>query len=292
MSRAGAYWSLMRPKQWVKNCFVLAALVFSRHLFEPHYLARTAAAFAAFCLISSATYVFNDIFDLERDRHHPVKRNRPLPSGTISPASAGVFGVFLTVLGVVASVPLGPEFLWTVAGYLLLQAAYNLAFKRMVILDIITVALGFVLRAVAGAAAITVRISPWLILCTLLVALFLGFAKRRHEIVLLGMEARDHRNILKEYSVPFLDQLISIVTAATIVAYSIYTLSPDVTEKVGNSYMILTLPFVIYGIFRYLYLVQMRERGGSPSRDLLTDIPILCAILLFGVAAVAVLYVL
>jgi 4-hydroxybenzoate polyprenyltransferase len=288
----GAYIAVMRPQQWIKNGFVLAALVFSQHLFEADFVLRAGVAFAAFCLISSATYIFNDIIDREKDSRHPEKSKRPLASGALSPGSAAILGIILASAGVALSLLLGKPFLATVAGYVLLQAAYNLILKKMVILDIIAVSLGFVIRAVAGAAAISVVISPWLILCTLLVALFLGFAKRRHEIVLLGDEAGEHRGILSEYSVPFLDQLIGIVTSATVVAYSIYTLSPEVAQKVGNSYMILTLPFVIYGIFRYLYLVHIKEMGGSPSRDLITDGPLLLSIFLFGVTAVLVIYVL
>jgi len=281
----------MRPKQWIKNVFVLAALVFSRHLFEGPYVIKTAVAFTAFCLISSATYVFNDITDRERDRKHPAKMGRPVASGAVLPGTAALLGTVILITGLIISLSLGRPFLIVAGSYIILQVAYNLVLRQIVLLDIISIALGFVLRAVAGAAAIDVYISPWLILCTLLVALFLGFAKRRHEIVLLGDSAGDHRDILEEYTIPFLDQLITIVTATTIVAYSIYTLSPDVTEKVGNRYMILTLPFVIYGIFRYLYLVNVKEKGGNPSKDLLSDGPLLLSIFLYGLAAVAVLYI-
>ncbi len=282
---------LMRPNQWVKNVFVLAALVFSRHLFESPYVIKTAVAFTAFCLISSATYVFNDITDRERDQNHPAKMDRPVASGAVLPGTAALLGTVILIPGLIISLSLGRSFLIVAGSYIILQVAYNLILRQIVLLDIISIALGFVLRAVAGAAAIDVYISPWLILCTLLVALFLGFAKRRHEIVILGDSAGDHRDILEEYTIPFLDQLITIVTATTIVAYSIYTLSPDVTEKVGNRYMILTLPFVIYGIFRYLYLVNVKEKGGNPSKDLLSDGPLLLSIFLYGLAAVAVLYI-
>jgi 4-hydroxybenzoate polyprenyltransferase len=208
----------------------------------------------------------------------------------VSVQAANIIGSGLLLISVLVAFRVAVPFLWTLVAYLGIQAGYNLLFKKMVILDILFIALGFVLRAVAGTYAIDVIISPWLILCTLLIALFLGFAKRRQEIILLGDSAGQHRKILESYSIPLLDQLISIVTAATIVSYAIYTLSPDVTERIGNRYMILTLPFVIYGIFRYLYLVHVMEKGGSPTRDLLTDIPLLVSTFLWGVVSVGLIY--
>ncbi|GBE15771.1 MAG TPA: decaprenyl-phosphate phosphoribosyltransferase [Proteobacteria bacterium] len=284
------FWRLMRPHQWLKNGFVLAALVFSRHLLELSYVSRALVAVAAFCLASSAVYVFNDIVDREQDRTHSDKKNRPIASGEVSVGSALPFGIMLLAGALALTVSLGAAFSMSVLAYLGLQLAYNLFLKNVVLLDIFTIALGFVIRAVAGALAIKVVISPWLILCTLLIALFLGFAKRRHEIVLMGDNAVLHRGILREYSIPFLDQLISIVTASTIVSYAIYTLSPEVAANFGGRYMILTLPFVIYGIFRYLYLVQIRESGGSPTRSLMLDGPLLLSVLLWGMAAVAIIY--
>jgi 4-hydroxybenzoate polyprenyltransferase len=234
--------------------------------------------------------VFNDIFDREQDRHHPVKRQRPIASGEVSVSAANILGSGLLLVAIFVAYMVGVSFLWALLAYLALQIGYNTLFRNMVILDILVIALGFVVRAVAGTYAINVIISPWLILCTLLIALFLGFVKRRQEIILLGDAAGRHRNILKSYSVPFLDQLIGIVTAATIVSYAIYTLSPDVTQRTGTRYMILTLPFVIYGIFRYLYLVHVMEKGGSPTRDLLTDVPLLVSTFLWGVVSVGLIY--
>ncbi len=281
---------LMRPHQWIKNGFVLAALIFSQHLLEPDYVLRSLLAFATFCLLSSSVYAFNDILDLKKDRLHPIKRTRPLAAGQVSVQMAVSLGAALLLAGLGLTAVLGQGFALWVLAYLVLQVAYNLILKRVVLLDIFTISVGFVLRAVAGAAVIEVDISPWLILCTLLVALFLGFAKRRHEIVLLEELAGSHREILQEYSVPYLDQLISIVTASTIVAYSIYTMSPEVIDRLGNRYMVLTLPFVIYGIFRYLYLVHMRRGGGSAARALLADGPLLGSVFLWGLAVVTIVY--
>jgi 4-hydroxybenzoate polyprenyltransferase len=249
----------MRPHQWIKNGFVLAALIFSQHLLEPDYVLRSLLAFATFCLLSSSVYAFNDILDLKKDRLHPIKRTRPLAAGQVSVQMA-LFSsqAWASQRSSVKVLP---------CGY------WPILFFR-----------------VAGAAVIEVDISPWLILCTLLVALFLGFAKRRHEIVLLEELAGSHREILQEYSVPYLDQLISIVTASTIVAYSIYTMSPEVIDRLGNRYMVLTLPLVIYGIFRYLYLVHMRRGGGSAARALLADGPLLGSVFLWGLAVVTIVY--
>jgi 4-hydroxybenzoate polyprenyltransferase len=284
------YIILLRPHHWVKNGFVLAPLIFADLLLDVPSLVLELSAFAAFCLVSSAVYAFNDIFDREQDRRHPTKKDRPVASGEVSVPSAAAVGTVLMAAGILGSFAIGSAFLLWVVFYLILQFGYNVALKNIVILDILTIALGFVIRAVAGSLAIDVVISPWLILCSLLIALFLGFAKRRQEIVLMGTGAREHRSILGEYSVPFLDQLIGIVTAATIVCYAIYTLTPEVTQRLGSKYLILTLPFVLYGIFRYLYLVHMHEKGGSPTRDLLSDAPLLLSILLWTVMSVALIY--
>ena len=280
----------MRPHQWTKNAFVLAALVFSQHLLDPPYLTRALVAFAAFCLLSSAVYIFNDIKDMDQDRVHPRKRSRPIASGELSAGIAGAVGLGLLFAGLGLSFTLGVPFISVAAFYLFLQAGYIYHLKRVVLLDVIIISLGFVIRAIAGAVAISVFISPWLILCTFLIALFLALAKRRHELILLNEVAASHRSNLADYTVPLLDQLISIVTAATIISYSIYTLSPGVTEKFGNRYMILTLPFVLYGIFRYLYLIYVKEEGGSPTRVLLADLPLLVSAILWGMTAVGIIY--
>ncbi len=285
-----AYLKLIRPHHWVKNGFVLAPLIFAGKLLDGPSLTRGLAAFTAFCLITSGTYVFNDIFDRHQDARHPTKKDRPVAAGRISVSRASVLGAVLLLTGITAALKIGFPFTGWVVFYLLLQAGYNGIFRKVVILDILVIALGFVIRAVAGSEAIDVVISPWLILSSLLIALFLGFAKRRQEIVLMGGAATDHRTILREYSVPLLDQLIGIVTAATIVSYAIYTLTPEVTERLGSRYMILTLPFVLYGIFRYLYMVHLHDKGGNPTRDLLTDGPLLLSILLWTLTSVALIY--
>ena len=284
------YLKLLRPHQWVKNGFVLAPLIFAGKLLHVPSLILGSSAFAIFCIASSGVYAFNDIFDREQDRNHPKKRDRPVASGKIGVLKAALVGAGLFVISLLGAVAIGKGFLLWVSFYLLLQFGYNVAFRNIVILDILAIAMGFVIRAVAGSIAIGVVISPWLILCSLLIALFLGFAKRRQEIVLLGDAAAEHRSILKEYSVPFLDQLIGIVTAATIVCYAIYTLTPEVTQRLGSRYMILTLPFVLYGIFRYLYMVHVHEKGGNPTTDLLTDKPLLLSIGLWTITSVALIY--
>lgn len=285
-----AYFKLLRPYQWLKNGFVLAPLIFAGKLLDMPSIILELSAFAVFCLASSAAYSFNDVFDREKDRSHPTKRNRPVASGEVPVLAAVLVGSALSVASILGGLFVGTGFVLWLVLYLLLQFGYNVAFRNIVILDILAIAMGFVIRAVAGSMAISVVISPWLILCSLLVALFLGFAKRRQEIVLMGDAATEHRSILKEYSVPLLDQLIGIVTAATIVCYAIYTLTPEVTQRLGSRYMVLTLPFVIYGIFRYLYLVHVHEKGGSPTKDLLTDPPLLLSIFLWTLTSVGLIY--
>jgi 4-hydroxybenzoate polyprenyltransferase len=284
------YFKLLRPHQWVKNGFVLAPLIFAGKLLHVPSLILGFSAFAVFCLASSGVYAFNDVFDREQDRNHPTKRHRPVAAGEVGVLTAVIIGAGLVAFSILGAIAIGKAFFLWLVFYLLLQFGYNVAFRNIVLLDILAIAMGFVIRAVAGSRAIEVITSPWLILCSFLIALFLGFAKRRQEIVLMGDAAGVHRSILKDYSVPLLDQLIGIVTAATIVSYAIYTLTPEVTERLGSKYMILTLPFVLYGIFRYLYLVHVLEKGGSPTRDLLTDAPLLLSIGLWTLTSVALIY--
>jgi 4-hydroxybenzoate polyprenyltransferase len=279
----------LRPHQWIKNLVVLAALVFSKHLFEPDALARASLAFAAFCALASAVYLVNDLVDLERDRLHPQKRMRPLASGALAPGLARAAAFLLLVAGLAASAALGQGFLVCAAAYPALGLAYSLALKQVVIIDVLAVALGFVLRAVAGAFAIGVHFSPWLLVCTILLALFLALAKRRHELVTLE-DAASHRQILAEYSPYLLDQMIAVVTASCLTAYAFYTLAPETVEKYRTERLALTIPFVIYGIFRYLYLVHRRDQGGSPGDVLLTDRPLLAAVALWAVAMVVIVY--
>lgn len=279
----------LRPHQWLKNLVVLAALVFSKHLFELPALGRASLAFAVFCALAGVVYLVNDLADLERDRLHPAKRGRPLASGALSPPVARSAAALIFVAALAASVALGIPFLLCAVAYVTLGLAYSLGLKHVVILDVLAVALGFVLRAVAGAVAIGVHFSPWLLVCTILLALFLALAKRRHELVTLE-DAVGHRQILAEYSPYLLDQMIAVVTASCLTAYAFYTLAPETVEKYQSERLALTIPFVIYGIFRYLYLVHARDQGGSPGDVLLTDRPLLAAVALWAVAMVLIVY--
>lgn len=276
-----------RPWQYSKNLIVFAGLVFARHLLEPGYLQRSALAFAAFCLLSSAIYVLNDLVDLERDRVHPRKKNRPLASGRLS-RGVGV-AWFFTLLaggsGLVAQ--LGPSFIPISVVFVLFNCLYTFLLKNIVVLDVMAIALSFEVRAIAGVEALqaldpAIVISPWLLVCTLFLALFLGFGKRRHELSLLQGEAGAHRTTLQDYSERFLDMLIGVVTAGALLAYTIYTVAPETVEKFHTTRLVYTVPFVVYGIFRYLYLIFERKSGGAPSEVLLTDVPLILTLLAWG----------
>jgi 4-hydroxybenzoate polyprenyltransferase len=280
----------LRPRQWTKNIPVLAPLVFAHKAFEAGLAARAMAAMALFCLLSSSVYLFNDLVDRERDRLHPLKRLRPIASGAVRPGLAMTSGIALGLASLCGFWLLGPAAFGAALGYLALQIAYTLGFKRLVILDVIVISLGFVLRVVSGALAIDVPISNWLYLCGFLLALFLGFSKRRAELLLLETNATAHRASLAELSLPLLDQLIAAVTASTVVSYALYTMSEETVRKFGTDALKYTLPCVVYGIFRYLYLIYRRNEGGSPERLLLSDLPLLVDILLFCGIVAAVLY--
>jgi 4-hydroxybenzoate polyprenyltransferase len=280
----------LRPHQWAKNLVVLAALAFSKHLFDPDPLLRAGLAFAIFCALSGAVYLVNDLRDVEQDRRHPLKRLRPVASGALAPRAAAVAAVLLVVVGLGVSLFLGIPFALAALAYLGLNGAYSFGLKDIVILDVLAISLGFVLRAVAGALAIDVHFSSWLLVCTILLALFLSLAKRRHELVTLEAAAAGHRRILAEYSPYLLDQMISVVTASCLMAYAFYTMAPETVEKYRTERLALTIPFVLYGIFRYLYLVHRREEGGSPTDVLLTDRPLLAAVALWAVVVVVIVY--
>ncbi len=269
---------------------VFAGLVFSYELPDAGSLVAAAGAFLVFCALSSASYVINDLADIEQDRQHPRKRLRPIASGALPVSAAWVTVAVLLTVSLPAAVLLssaGP--FWAVAlSYFAIVQLYSYKLKHVVLLDVFAIAAGFVLRAVAGAVVINVQISPWLLLCTVLLSLFLALAKRRHEVVLLADGAAGHRRILDEYSKLFLDQMIAVVTSSTIVAYSLYTFSAGTLPD--DRSMMLTIPFVPYGLFRYLYLIYQRNEGGSPETLLLKDRPLLLSILLWVLAAVAVLY--
>jgi 4-hydroxybenzoate polyprenyltransferase len=289
-SGTGGLVTALRPHQWTKNLIVFAGLIFGEHLFDPASGIRAVAAFAVFCALSSAVYLFNDLADREADRLHPIKRFRPIASGAVAPTVAGTTAAILLVAGLGTALLIGRAFAGVAAAYVGLQVVYSVLLKKVVIIDVFTIAGGFVLRAAAGAVAIPVPISPWLLIVTTLLALFLGFSKRRHELVLLAEQATGHRPSLEEYTPYLLDQMISVVTASTIVAYAFYTVSPETIQKFGTTLLPLTLPFPLYGIFRYLYLVHQREGGGSPAELLLTDRPLLVCVALWGAAVIALIY--
>jgi len=280
----------LRPHQWIKNLFVLAALIFSKHVFDPDYLLRALLAFVSYCLISSAVYLFNDIRDRNSDRNHPEKRHRPIASGALGVSTAFIMAIFLALIALWLAFGIQLYFGFILVIYMLFNIAYSLGLKNVVILDVMIIASGFLLRAVGGALAIEVEISSWFILCTMLLALFLGFVKRRQELTLLENQAGQHRQSLKDYSAPFLDQVIAVVTSGSLLSYALYTMSPDVTEKLGAPYLSLTIPFVIYGLLRYLYLVYNKGQGGDTATTLLRDFPLQLACLFWVITLSAVLY--
>ena len=280
----------LRPHQWTKNLLVFAALALSKHLFEREAFLRALLAFAIFCGLSGTIYVINDLTDLDRDRRHPRKRHRPLASGALSPGAArGIAGV-LGVGCLALSLLLGLDFALAAVLYVLLNLAYSFRLKEIVIVDVLSISMGFVLRGVAGALAISVQFSDWLIVCTILLALFLALAKRRHELTSLNEAAPGHRPILAEYSPYLLDQMISVVTASCLMAYAFYTMAPETLEKYQTDRLAWTIPFVLYGIFRYLYLVHQRDQGGSPTDLLLTDRPLLVDVALWALSIVLIVY--
>jgi 4-hydroxybenzoate polyprenyltransferase len=290
-STAALLLASLRPEQWNKKQFVVAGLLFGGRQLQENALWRAGATFAVFCAISGAVYVFNDLADRQADQRHPLKRMRPIASGQLHKRTALVAGIILAVGGIVAAALLHP-LLGVVAGaYVALLLLYSAALKHLVILDVLTIAAGFVLRAVAGAVVVSVPISHWLLICTTLLALFLALSKRRHELLLLGEGAISHRRILEEYSPYLLDQMIAVVTASTLIAYTLYTVSPETMERLGTDRLGLTIPFVLYGIFRYLYLVHQKRGGGSPAAMLLDDGPLLTCVALWTVSVALILYV-
>ncbi len=287
----------MRPQQWAKNVLVFAAVVFSGRFLDVDALLASLLCFASFCLVSGAIYIFNDIVDRESDRLHPLKKARPIASGELSVGAASVAAMVAALAGLAVALYVSFAFadasilvFVVVLVYLLLQIAYTLLLKHLVILDVMTLSAGFVLRVLAGGVAIDAQLSYWAIICTILLALFMGFGKRRHEIILLNDAAISHRRSLGEYSPYFLDQMIAVTTASTVMAYALYTMSSEVIEKLGTDKLIVTLPFVIYGIFRYLYLVHRRDVAGDPTRALLTDPPLMVSVMLWFITVVILLY--
>ena len=281
----------MRPRQWPKNAFVFVALLFDRKFFDPASVLPTVAAFVLLCLMSGAVYLMNDLADIESDRRHPTKRDRPLPSGRLNPRVAAVAAVVLAVVSLVAGYFLSVELAVILLLYLLSQIAYTFRLKHVVLIDVLTIAAGFVLRIAAGVAVIDVeRFSPWLYIFGGFLALFMALGKRRHELVLLGGEAANHRAILDDYNLDLIDRLQGIVTTSAVVSYSLYTFLAEGLPE--NHAMMLTIPFVLYGIFRYLYLIHIRNEGGAPEEILLRDRPFQVNLLFYGLMVFVALYLL
>ncbi len=281
----------MRPRQWAKNVLVLAALIFSKNLLDTTNLLRSLAAFAAFCLLSGAVYIINDLVDREGDRRHPEKRNRPIAAGRLGTGAAVAAAALAALAALAAGWFLDWHFFAVGLFYFVMQLAYSLRLKRIVVLDVLIMAVGFALRAIAGTFVIHVAISPWLFVCTLLLALFMALAKRRHELMFLEGGGISHRSVLGKYTETLLDQMIAVATSATVIAYCLYTIAPETTAKFGTHYLIATFPFVLYAVYRYLYLVYRKDLGGAPERALLSDVPLLVDIGLWFATVVAVLYV-
>ncbi len=289
---------LIRPQQWTKNLVVFAAILFSpaRVAVEnPWVILRVVQAFVAFCCLSGAIYAFNDWQDLESDKQHPVKSRRPMASGRVSPGTGLVISLSLTFVGVLWAFALDVWFGWIAVVYVGINLAYSLGIKQLVILDVLVLSAGFVLRAVGGIAVIwrfipAFYLSYWLLLCAFLLSLFLALAKRRHEIVLLGEQAATHRASLLHYSTHFIDQLLAILGATTLLAYCLYTISDDTLKRYGTRALFWTIPFVVYGLFRYLYLIYHRAEGGDPTQMLVRDRPTMINVILWALAAATIVY--
>jgi len=280
----------MRPKQWTKNLFIFAALLFDLKLFDLAYVSKTILAFILFCILSGSVYLVNDLADLQKDRQHPVKKNRPLASGKLRRSWAVTAAVVLPLIALSLSFVLNPMFGLVGLTYFVIQLAYSFLLKNVVILDVLVIATGFVLRVAAGSVvAEAERFSPWLYVCVTLLALFLGLGKRRNELVLLDANALQHRKVLREYSPQLLDEMMALVTSSTLIAYSLYTFSAE--NLPANKSMMLTIPFVLYSIFRYLYLIHQKNLGGSPEEILVRDVPFIISNLCWGIVVVLILYI-
>lgn len=282
----------MRPKQWTKNVFIYAALVFDRKLVNPTALLHTVITFVAFCLVSSVVYLLNDLVDIEKDRQHPTKRNRPLPSGQLKPSVAIAAAILISLVCIPAAFLFNTSLGFVLSIYLALNILYTFYLKTLVIIDVMTIAAGFVLRVAAGVVVIDVaRFSPWLYVCMTLLALFLAVGRRRHELFTLQGNANNHRASLEHYSLELIDQMSVVVTSGAIMAYSLYTFSaPNLPRIDGQPLMMLTIPFVLYGIFRYQYLIHVKNEGGTPEEIVLKDIPFLADMVLYGIAVLILMY--
>jgi len=280
----------MRPKQWVKNLFIFAGLIFSHNLFDVYLLTRVTLGFSLFCLAASSIYIFNDIKDLERDKEHPDKFKRPLAAGYLKVNKAYGASVVLGTVALLGAMLLDLSFFLILAGYVLMNLAYTIKIKEIVILDVMCIAFGFVFRVLAGTALAGVKPSDWLIICTITISIFLASSKRRHEFALFAVKVNKHRKVLADYSINFLDQMISVATACTLMSYALYTVSDETIARFGTKNLVFTLPFVIYGIYRYLYLIHRKKIGGNPTSALLEDFPLFLNGLLWLGAVIFIIY--
>ena len=280
----------LRPRQWIKNLLLFIPLVFSKNVFNLDRLLLSIEGFLVFSLLCGGVYIMNDILDIERDRLHPEKSLRPIPSGKLDLPTARAVSALILLLALAASIHINRGFLGVVVVYLALQVLYSTILKHIVILDVFSIAGSFFLRIIAGAEAISVPVSSWLLICTVFLSLFIALCKRRHEIVLLGEEGGNHRGVLKGYSTLLLDQMVAVTTSASVISYALYTISQETVEKFHTRSLVYTLPFVLYGIYRYLYLVYSRDKGGDPETIFLNDRPMVINIILYIVAVFAILY--
>jgi len=280
----------MRPAQWVKNTFIFAGLLFSRNLFNPAALLEVSTGFILFSLAASGIYVFNDILDIENDKRHPEKSKRPLASGHLRVSAAYFAAIGLVGFSLLASIFLNRLFFLILLAYVVMNVAYTLRLKHVVILDVMCIAFGFVFRVLAGTELAHVSASDWLLICTITISLFLGFSKRRHELSLMEEDSTNHRRVLGQYCLPFLDQMIGVATACTVMSYALYSISPETVARFGTSNLVFTLPFVLYGVFRYLYLIHQRNEGGNPTAALLKDYPLLINGVLWFVTVLVIIY--
>lgn len=276
----------LRPSQWTKNMLIFAALIFSYEMISFQTVSISIVSFFLFSFVSGCVYILNDFVDIEKDRLHPTKKYRPMASGALNPVAALSFGAVLFILSLAASYALNPLFTLLLAGYFILNVAYSFKLKHVVIIDVMIIAACFVFRAIAGGLVINVSFTPWFLICTMLLSLFLAISKRRHELILLDSGKGSHRKVLESYSLALLEQLNCIVTTATIISYSLFTFSSGHTI-----HLMWTIPLVIYGIFRYLYLIHMEEKGGSPERVLFEDRHILFTVTIYVISVVTILIV-
>ena len=280
----------MRPKQWTKNLVVFAALLFSLNLFSFRAVVLSFIAFFIFTLLVSGVYLLNDLLDVEEDKRHPKKSKRPIAAGLVSPSTAKLAFIVLISVSLIASFIINVDFFIIILVYFLIQIGYSVYLKHVVIIDVFSIASGFFLRVISGAIIISVPISSWLLICTFFISLFLALCKRRHEIVLLETTAGNHRKVLNDYNTLLLDQMIGVVTSSTLIAYTLYVLSDATISKFNTTRLIYTIPFVLYGIYRYLFLVYHKDEGGRPEMILLTDRPMLLNIFLYGLTVIFILY--